>query len=349
MLAMAGMMSATSPPSAIAGSACRLLNDGSRRCTRNGRVPPSLTTWQPSSPFADSIATYAWPAGTRKPSVTSLKWWMSASMDWLMMWAMWSGAGPRPSGPRASRAGQPILALLDEPQRLVHLVHPDQVPAVRVARVAHRDVELVGLVAAVRLTFPQVPGQPRGAQHRAGDAERHAAGQVQVRDALGPGLEGRGGVEQRADLCELAGHDREELPQLLDRAGRQVLGHPPGADEGVVHAQAGDQLEHVEHLLPLTHPVDEHRGGAELEAEGADPAEVRGDPVQLHQQHPDHARPLRDAVGDPEQFLHGQAVRGLVKDRHQVVGPGAERHALGPGPVLQVLLDAGVQVPDDWP
>ncbi len=42
--------------------------------------------------------------------MTSLKWWMSASMDWLMMCAMWSGELPIPSGPRASWAGQPILA-----------------------------------------------------------------------------------------------------------------------------------------------------------------------------------------------------------------------------------------------
>ena len=86
--------------------------------------------------------------------MTSLKWWISASMDWLMMCAMWSGELPIPSGPSASLAGQPILAsldhhrvvgrlrarepvhaLLDDPQRLVHLVHPDQVPAVDVALV----------------------------------------------------------------------------------------------------------------------------------------------------------------------------------------------------------------------
>ena len=162
-------------------------------------------------------------------------------------------------------------------------------------------------------------------------------------------MERRAGVEQRPDLAELARHDRQELPELLDRAGRQVLRHAAGTDEGVVHPQAGDQLEQVEHLLPLAHPVDEHRGRAQLEAERADPAEVRGDPVQLHHQHPDHAGPFRDPVLDAEQPLHRQAVRGLVEDRHQVVRPGDERHALGPGPVLQVLLDAGVQVADDRP
>ncbi len=51
-------------------------------------------------------------------------------------------------------------------------------------------------------------------------------------------------------------------------------------------------------------------------------------------------------VRDAEQPLHRQAVGGLVEDRRQVVRPGAERDALGPGPELHVLLDAGVQVAD---
>src|SRR5690606_41893049 len=58
-LATAAMMSATMPPSDIAGMACRLTKDGSRKCARNGRVPPSLTRCAPSSPRGDSIGTYA--------------------------------------------------------------------------------------------------------------------------------------------------------------------------------------------------------------------------------------------------------------------------------------------------
>src|SRR5690606_443690 len=50
-----------------------------------------------------------------------------------------------------------------------------------------------------------------------------------------------------------------------------------------------------------------------------------------------------------EQLLHRQAVGGLVEDRRQVVHPGHERRALGPGAELEVLLDAGVQVADDRP
>ena len=75
------MTSAIMPPSLIAGIDCRFTKLGSRTCTRIGRVPPSETRWQPSSPRGDSTAVYTWPAGTAKPSVTSLKWWISDSID----------------------------------------------------------------------------------------------------------------------------------------------------------------------------------------------------------------------------------------------------------------------------
>src|SRR5262249_20869520 len=54
-------------------------------------------------------------------------------------------------------------------------------------------------------------------------------------------------------------------------------------------------------------------------------------------------------VGDTEQSLDRQAVRGLVGQRRQVVRPGAERDALRPGTELHVLLDPGVQVADHRP
>ena len=138
----------------------------------------------------------------------------------------------------------------------------------------------------------------------------------------------------------------QELADLLQRAGRQVLGHAAGPDVGVVHPQPGDQLHQVEHVLPHAHALHEDRGRAQLQAERPEAAEVRADPVELHHQHPDDVGPVGDLVLDAEQPLDGQAVRRLVEDRHQVVRAGAERDALRPGAVLHVLLDAGVQVAD---
>ena len=48
----------------------------------------------------------------------------------------------------------------------------------------------------------------------------------------------------------------------------------------------------------------------------------------------------------PSSFSTAEAVGGLLEQRREVVHAGAERHALGPGAELHVLLDAGVQVAD---
>ena len=49
--------------------------------TEGFRVPPGEAYAAIESPRGPSIGTYASPGGTRKPSVTSLKWWINASID----------------------------------------------------------------------------------------------------------------------------------------------------------------------------------------------------------------------------------------------------------------------------
>jgi hypothetical protein len=115
----------------------------------------------------------------------------------------------------------------------------------------------------------------------------------------------------------------------------------------VIHPQAGDRLEHVQAPLPGPERV-RHRGdGAELEPAGAEPDPVRRDPVELHHQDPDQLGAGRRL--HTQQPLDGEAVDRLVEDRREVVRPRQERDGLGPIPVLDVLLDAGVQIPDDRP
>src|SRR5690606_2388388 len=123
----------------------------------------------------------------------------------------------------------------------------------------------------------------RGAQRRAGGAAGHAAGQVEVADVLEPGLEDGVPGGERVVLREVLAHRLHALADLVDRAGRQVLGESAGADVGVVHPQARDQLEDVEHEFTVPEPVDHDRGGAELHAAGGDGHQVGGEPVQLHQ------------------------------------------------------------------
>src|SRR5512139_823197 len=66
------------------------------------------------------------------------------------------------------------------------------------------DLEVVGLVAAVGGRLAQVVRQARGAQHRAGDAERGAPGEVEVADADGAPLEQGVLVEQQLELVQAA-------------------------------------------------------------------------------------------------------------------------------------------------
>src|SRR4029078_7887439 len=63
MLAIATITSATMPPSLITLVAWRLVNDGSRKCARNGLVPPSETTCAPSSPDGDPMRPCTAPRG----------------------------------------------------------------------------------------------------------------------------------------------------------------------------------------------------------------------------------------------------------------------------------------------
>src|ERR1700712_157703 len=97
-------------------------------CTRAGLEEPSERTKQASSPRGDSIGEYASPGGTRKPSVTSLKWWVRASID----------------------------VRRDDPRGLEHLGHADAVAVVVVADRPDRDLELEVLVRGVRVRLAQV-------------------------------------------------------------------------------------------------------------------------------------------------------------------------------------------------
>ena len=165
-------------------------------------------------------------------------------------------------------------------------------------------------------------------------------------DVLEAALEDRVGVAEVGVLGQALLHQRDEAADLVEGARREVLGDAAGADERVVHAQAGDQLEQVEHELALAEADRHHGQRADLHAAGRDADQVGGDPVELHEQDPHDLGLLGDVVLDAEQPLDAEHVGHLVVERREVVHPGAERDALDPGAVLHVLLDAGVEVAD---
>ena len=188
--------------------------------------------------------------------------------------------------------------------------------------------------------------QAGGAQHRAGHPQRHAAGQVQVADALGTGLED---VILRHQLFEFGEPSRQNLQQF-GNPGRTVLGQvggqSTGPDVGVVHPKSGDRLEDAQDQVAFPETEEHHRHGAQFHTAGGQRDQVRGDAVEFHHHHPDYRGALRNVLGDVQQSLDPEAVGGLVEKRRQIIHPGHEGHALSPGAVLEVLLDAGVQVAD---
>jgi hypothetical protein len=129
--------------------------------------------------------------------------------------------------------------------------------------------------------------QARRAQHRAGDAQGHAAGQVEVTDADHAALDDGVLVDEQLELADALADLGHQLADLVDRAGRQVLGDAAGADVGVVHPQAGDHLDDLEDPLALAETDGHDRRGAHLHATGADAHQVRGDPGELHHEDPD--------------------------------------------------------------
>ena len=137
----------------------------------------------------------------------------------------------------------------------------------------------------------------------------------------------------------------EELRDPARAVVGQVHDHAPGPDVRVVHAETGDRLEDVEDQLALAEPVQHHRDRPELHAAGCHPDQVRGDPVQLAEEHAEDLGAWRRF--DPEQPLDRQAVRQLVEERREVVRARDVGDTLHPRPVLRVLLDAGVEVADD--
>ena len=112
-----------------------------------------------------------------------------------------------------------------------------------------------------------------------------------------------------------------------------------------MHALPRGLLEQVEDHVALAPAVPEHRHGAEVQAAGGDEDEVARDAVELEVDDPQVLGALGDL--DPQQRLHGTAVRHRVEVVGEVVHPLDDGDDLPVALVLGRLLDAGVDVADD--
>ena len=190
------------------------------------------------------------------------------------------------------------------------------------------------------MRLAQVVRHAAAAQHRAGRAVVH--GVLGADHAQADGALPEDGVlgEQQLVLVDEPG---ERSVELVGHVGEQAA----HADERRVHAHTADQLVDVEQLLAVAPRVDEGRGGAQVEGARAVPDQVAGDAAQLAHDHAQVLRPWRDV--DTEQPLHSQREAEVVEQRRQVVHAVRVRDALLVVVPLEVLLEAGVQVPDVGP
>ena len=237
-----------------------------------------------------------------------------------MIFATCSSELPRPSAPMASCAGQaiflsatmigpgsqPVQRLLDDLQRLAHLVQPHLVPAPDVA--GRRGRRRRTRRSRSRSTAWSCAGpRPRPAERSTGPVTPSARQPVDVqhRDALGALVPDDLAGEQVLVLLELLRHVLEEVADLRDRRRPGTsCATPPGRMYAMFIRRPVIILEDVQDVLALAEAVQHHRDRAELHAGGAEPDQVRGDPVELHHQHADRGGPLGDLVLDAEQLLH---------------------------------------------
>jgi hypothetical protein len=242
---------------------------------------------------------------------------------------------------------QQLEDLVDDLDRLAHLVEADGVAVERVAVGADDDVELDLRVAEVGQGPAQVPGHARRPQQRPGRAEGDRLLGGDDADALQPlppdGLAGH----QRVVLLEPRRDHVEEAQDVVAPAVGEIGGHAAGTDVVVVHPQPGDLLEEPQHLLALAPAVEHHRHGADVHAVGGEEQDVRRDPVELAHEHADPLGPLGDVVLDAEQRLGGQREDQLVEQGGRVVHAGHVGGALEVGELLARLLHPRVQVADD--
>jgi len=146
---------------------------------------------------------------------------------------------------------QLVAHLLEDAQRLHHLVAADLEASIGIAAGLGADIEVVVVVAQIRLGLAQIPGVAGRPQHRAGHAEHHAGAQIQHADVLSAGLEDRVVEHEQRDLGDVDPQLLDQLVQQVDAVVRHVVLDAARPDVGVVHAQTGQRLGELEDAFPL--------------------------------------------------------------------------------------------------
>ena len=213
------------------------------------------------------------------------------------------------------------------------------------------DVELVGLVAGVRLRLAQVVRQAGRAQDRAGDARAPCS------------RSGRGSRRRRCapsrSCCRSSsfsvsgqplGQQLEQVADPVDGTGRQVLRRRRRDGCSAWFIRRPVIISKMSRISSRSRKPKVIAVSAPSSMPPVASA-TRWEEIRLSSIIITRMTLARSGIWsvDAEQPLDAADVGVLVEQRRQVVHPRHERDALGPGAVLAVLLDAGVQVADAEP
>ena len=210
--------------------------------------------------------------------------------------------------------------------------------------VAGGNIESVSLVPAVGLQLAHIQRQTARPQTRTSQGQCHHGGQRQPPHVLHTANKDGVGHNQVLHFANVAFDQRELFTNHVDRVVQQVIGYAAGSHIGVVHAQAGDVFKNPQDFFTTPEAGGQHGRCAQFVRAGTDGDQVRSNPVQLHQQHPDFVDPPRHLIRYAQSFFDRQAPGDFRKERRHVVHAGAVGHALVVSAVFHGFFNTGVQV-----
>ena len=257
--------------------------------------------------------------------------------------------GPWPQQPRKLRhhraVGHLVEALVDDPEALLDLVHPEQVAGEAVALGPRRDVELELREDAVRVRPPDVERHARRAQVRSGHDHPERRLRVDRAQAAHPPDEDLVLVEQRVARVDLLGRAAHPVTEAAHELVVEVA--VDAADPEVVeqHPLAGQRREHVDDVVALDERPQDRRQAAQVERHPAQEERVARDAVELGRQNPDVFRPPGDL--DVHQLLERHHRGPLGEQRADVLERIRVADRLVVVGVLAQLLDAAMEVAQD--
>eukprot|EP01137_Pigoraptor_chileana_P034030 Opistho-2@25945 len=198
--------------------------------------------------------------------------------------------------------GHIVQALVDNAQRLPHLLTADQIAVVAVAVAADRNIKLHAVVHIVGLRLADVPGDTRCAQHGATEAPVHCllcGHNTNIDETLLPDAVACekffSFVNARAELLN-------KLVNVLHEADGHVQGDAARPHIRRMHACARHALVKLHHLLAFLKQPEERCESTNVECVGGDGHNVVENPGNLGKQDTNVLSTKGDL--DIQQLLH---------------------------------------------